>query len=461
MSSRFIPRLFARLLLALSIGACLQACCGASSLRISDDLPLVESILDRETLAGDRVSLYSLPACCWPENEEEGELLPTRASGPLFTGLDAVSLDRFALLRNRSFALLTNATGRDRTLTTGLELMIQNGVRPALVFEPEHGLYGALDRESADGFTIEPRFGLRVLSLYSARRKPDPAHLEGIDLIVVDIDNLPVRCYTYISTLTYLLEISDRLGIEVLILDRPNPYGFWKAQGSYLNEEYRSFVAEAPTPFLYSLTPGEYARFVADLRYHQLKLSIVRVAGYERDDRDAPLRRSWINPSPNIPSLEAALIYPGLVFFEGVDFSLGRGTTRPFVYSGAPWLNSAEATRRLRALNLPGVQITETAFEPTASVFRGRLVHGVQITPTSRSFDPLRTGYEYMRIVRELHPDEFRLRKSGARYFIDSLWGGPQYREAIEADLPYAEFRKGWAREAEQFEELVEPYRLY
>ena len=308
----------------------------------------------------------------------------------------------------------------------------------------------------------EPEFGLRILSLYSQRRKPALEHVEDIDLIVVDIANLPVRCYTYVSTLTYILEIAEATGIEELILDRPNPYGFWRAQGSFVDADYISFVSEAPTPFLYSLTPGEYARYMVDLRFPNVRLNIITVAGYERDEVDAPLRKSWINPSPNIPSLEAALVYPGLVFFEGVDFSLGRGTTRPFVYSGAPWLDAANVAARLRELELPGVEIAEVSFRPNASFYRGRQCRGIQLTPVSLDFDPLRTGYEYMRLVRELHPDRFKLKKRrDGRYFMDVLWGGPDYRRSLEANLPYERFAATWAREAELFEELVADYRLY
>lgn len=447
---------------ALALGQ--GGCCWSGSLTVNAYLPEVESILDRDLEQNDRVALYGLPSCCWPEEDdtERDELLPGRAEGQLLTGLDALALDDFALLRNRNFALLTNSTSRDRNLKSGLELMVQANVRPALIFEPEHGLYGHLDAEVESEFSRETRYGLRVLSLYSARRKrPEPRHLAGIDLIVVDIENLPVRCYTYVTTLTYLLESANDLGIEVLILDRPNPYGFWQAQGGFLQEEYRSFIGEAPTPFLYSMTPGEYARYMVDARFPDLRLSVLKVANYERAQVDAPLRRSWINPSPNIPGLESALVYPGMVFFEGVEFSVGRGTTRPFTYSGAPWLDSATVVAELRALNLPGVEITEVTFQPSASVYRGQTCRGVQLTPVSTRFDPLRTGYEYMRIVRRLHPNRFRLRRAGGLYWIDRLWGGPAFRESVLADLPYDQFASIWQDDARIFEELVAPYRMY
>ncbi len=313
--TEFIARIFrsrskrASVLLAICGAlAHASACCTTSEIRWHDGAEPQRTILGIDDRAEGRVSFYDLPSSCWPDDSaaaaasaEPGDLLPNRSEDPIFTGLDAGSLDNFALLRDRRFALLTNATGLDRNLDRGLELMLDAGVRPELVFEPEHGLYGYLDEPGPDGIQRDRKHGLRVLSLYSKRRKPSPRHLEGIDLIVIDIANLPVRCYTYISTLTYLMEAAEENGIELLILDRPNPYGFWEAQGSFLQEGYVTFVGAAPVPFLYSLTPGEYANYMADLRFHKLKLSIVKVAGYDRAEIDAPLRKSWINPSPNIP----------------------------------------------------------------------------------------------------------------------------------------------------------------
>lgn len=443
---------------ALALGA-VSACCQSETLGLDSDFPQIDSRLALK--ASGRERLYSLPRCCWPDHAADESSLPDRSGEALLSGLDALSADRFALLANRSFALLTNATGRDRELTSGLELMVAAGVPPALLLEPEHGLYGHLDRP-LDGFSVESRYGIRILSLYSERKRPRPQDLEGVDLIVVDLDNLPIRCYTYISSLSYIMEVAEQLNIELMILDRPNPYGFWRAQGAFLREEYRSFISEAPVPFLYSLSPGEYARYLAAMRLPRLRLSVVEVAGYSRDDADAPLRRGWINPSPNIPSMEAALVYPAIVFFEGIEYSLGRGTTRPFVYSGAPWLDSARVVAELRALKLPGVQIAETTFEPQGAVFSGETCRGVQIIPTSERFDPLRTGYEYMRIVRRLHPEEFKLRRGeGGRYWLDLLWGGDGFRRALEKDQDYEAFRASWQGEADAFERLVQRFRLY
>ncbi len=451
------------LLLYLLILQCGLPASGGGRLqaRAVDKTYEVETILDWEEHDRGRVVLYSLPKTSWPRRILTGTVLPHLSGKPLYTGLDALAQDNFNLLRGRSFALLTNSTGLNHDLKSGLELMGEAGIKPALVFEPEHGLFGHADEEGPDGIRVDPVRGFRILSLFAQRKVPELRHLAGVDLIIVDIQSLPVRCYTYISTLTYLMDVAERAGIELMILDRPNPYGFWKAQGSMLDQRYASFTGAAPVPFLFSLTPGEYANYMAATRFRRLNLSIVQVAGYERKHVDGVLRQSWINPSPNIPSVEAALVYPGLVFFEGTNFSLGRGTTRPFVYSGAPWLDSKTVVEELRKLRLPGVQIGEVVFTPTASNYRGLTCKGVQILPISTDFDPLRTGYEYMRIVRINHPNQFQIIDRAGVYFMDRLWGGIEYRRAITNYHTWDFFKAVWNDQATKFEEDVEEYRLY
>lgn len=437
-------------------------CCWSGSIHFPY-LPETRSKLDYELRHDGQIRLYSLSDCCWSEGDiSGGDLLPYRSDATFLSGLDVMAIDNFALLRGRSFALMTNATGKDRRLLSSLDLMIQADLRPSLLLEPEHGLYGDLDEPGPSGIRREPRYGLPILSLYGDRYRPSKSHLQNIDTIVVDIMNLSVRCYTYISTLTYLMEAAEESGIELMILDRPSPYSIWPVQGSMLTEGYESFVSLAPVPFLYSMTPGEYALYMADVRFHKLYLEVVQATGFERQDIETFLHRSWINPSPNIPSLEAALVYPGLVLFEGIDFSLGRGTTRPFVYSGAPWLKHHAVAKEMRKLQLPGTEISEVIFRPSTSVYKNLLNRGLQITPLSTQFDPLRTGYEYMSIVRRLHPEEFHFtkRKDG-RYFIDKLWGGPSYRRAILGRLSYQQFQSTWREEARNFEELTEDYNLY
>lgn len=422
----------------------------------------LETIFQVEMRDNGRIAIFTLPSEYWPEkNVDEEALLFYRSDRPLINGLDSLSIDKFKLIKNRKFALLTNATGVDSELNRGIDLMRQDGIWPSLVFEPEHGMFGFEDYGGKEGVRTDPVTGFRVLSLYSSIKKPRPEDLYGIDLIVVDLQNLPVRCYTYVTTLTDLMEAAEENNIELMVLDRPDPYGFWEPAGAMLDMDYISYVGKAPVPFLYSMTPGEYGLYMAHARFHRLNYSVVRVANYYKEQHDAFNRTAWVNPSPNIPTYESALVYAGLVFFEGTNVSLGRGTTRPFVYSGAPFVRPEPVIAALRRLNLPGVQFTPVTFQPTASLHRGSVVHGIQIIPYSTKFDPIRTGYEYMRILHQLYPDEFQIVGHKGSYFMDRLWGSNGYRRAIESDLSYDEFRKTWIRDVEDFERLTSPFHLY
>jgi beta-N-acetylhexosaminidase len=188
---------------------------------------------------------------------------------------------------------------------------------------------------------------------------------------------------------------------------------------------------------------------------------VVKVDGYNKKKYLYGSGVNWINPSPNIPAYDSALVYPGVVMFEGTNISLGRGTTRPFVYSGAPWMDSASVVAELRALNMRDVRFSEVVFRPNDSIYKGIVCKGVQITAIGRSFDTLRVGYEYMRIFRRLHPYFFRFKGRTGNYFTDRLWGSPDYREAIEADMNFKDFEALWKADEEEFRRRLEGIRLY
>ncbi len=434
---------------------------GCSSSAVYHPILNFDTELEMGLFKSGRIAIFSMDGMVRSDNLNVAGFLGHRSEEVVYSGLDAMSADDFALLRGRRFALLTNATGVDRHLDQGFKLMLEAGVQPALVFEPEHGMYGFEDEPGADGMRVDHRTGIKIFSLYSSKRKPDAEMLQGIDLIVVDLQNLPVRCYTFVSTLTDLMEIAEKNSVEVMVFDRPNPYGFWKARGSMLDMKYESFVGKAPVPFLYSMTLGEYANYMASTRFRNLKLSVITVTGYDREEHRVMMANSWINPSPNIPSFESAVIYPGMVFFEGTNVSLGRGTTRPFIYSGAPWMDSSAMHKGMKSLNLPGVDITEVVFRPASSLYTGKVVRGIQMVPYSVEFDPLRTGYEYMRLIKKIHSNHFHIKVRRNSYFMDRLWGGDGYRLAIENDLPFEEFEASWIRDSTEFQRFVTPYLLY
>lgn len=397
-----------------------------------------------------------------PRIHHAGSTLPFRSGRPVYSGLDQLVQSEFSLLKNRSFAVLANNSSRDGEMRSFLTLLLENDLHPALVFEPEHGLFSDKDEHLKNGIRVDKKTGLKILSLYSAtEKKPSASNLEGIDLIVVDIQTLPVRCYTYISTLIYILEAAEENGIEVMILDRPNPYGIWDARGPFPQKNLISFVAQADTPFLYSMTPGEFALFESMERLKKLKLTVVPVSNYRRRILEDIQYAAWVNPSPSIPSIEAALVYTGLVFFEGTNLSLGRGTTRPFVYSGAPWIDSDMVLKKLEALKLPGVQMGTVAFVPDREPYREKTCYGIQFLPYGADFDPIRTSYEYMRILKKMYGGKFLYKNGKTGYFLDRLWGENSFRLFVNNDVPWDIFHSSWKRSGEEFESLIKPYRLY
>ncbi len=399
-----------------------------------------------------------------PKNKVSEVLPSPNLELKILSGLDVLAQDGFHILKNRRFALFTNSTSRDLALNTTLDLLMKAKIKPKLLFEAEHGLYASVDTQNKNPYSKEKRYKLPLYSLYNTKSKQiSPRILSGLDILVVDIQSLPLRCYTYNSTLYYLMQAAEKAKITLLVLDRPNPYNFLNVQGGTLKKKYSSFVSLVPVPFLFHLTTGELAYYLRSAFFKKLKLEIVLMANYKNENIPTSMKQIWVNPSPNLPSMESALVYPGMVLFEGVeDFSLGRGTTRPFVYSGAPWLNSRATLHKLKSKNLKGVEMGEIFFEPTSSIHSNKNNAGIMIIPTSINFDSIELAYHYLSIVKALHPKEFKYRKStDKRYFIDLLWGGTGLRHALDKKYSYEAFKKTWQKEAKDFENKMQAFKLY
>ena len=413
-----------------------------------------------------KVSIYSVPLQLVKKIKS---LYSNKQSSSFYSGLDVMNVDSFKLLKDKSFALLANGTSKDSNYDDVLDLLVAQNMLPTFLLEPEHGLYGDIDEKRKESFYYERRTGIKVISLY-ARNATEPLtaeELKQIDYIVFDVQSLSVRAYTYVSTLTYLLELAEKNNIEVILLDRPNIYDGLKVQGERSKERYESFVGLAKVPFLYSMTLGEYAYYMQEQFHPNLDLKIIKFSSNIKkrlNTKTSIINRQshWINPSPNIPTFEIARIYVGLVFFEGMNYSLGRGTTRPFAYSGAPWFDNHKVLLELRKLNLQGVKFTKVHFRPITSHYKNQLNYGIQIILSDDDANMLEVGYEYMRLVYHLHKEKVKFikNKSGI-YFMDKLWGTPNYRESIIQNIPFSEFQKTWQVDALRYRKLLKNYKLY
>ncbi|HUF92992.1 MAG TPA: DUF1343 domain-containing protein, partial [Candidatus Limnocylindria bacterium] len=312
----------------------------------------------------------------------------------VLTGLDVLVSRRPALLRGRRFALVAHQASVDARLRHAAALLGDlRGARLAALWAPEHGLWGAAQDHAFVSAARDPSTGMRVASLYGARREPTPAMLRGLDAVVVDLQDIGARYYTFVWTMALVMRACARAGVDVIVLDRPNPLGGAVVEGNVPDPAFASFVGLHPLPARHGLTIGEVARYLA--REHALacRLTVVTMRGWRRamlwEDTEVP----WVAPSPNMPTPDTARVYPGGCLIEGTNLSEGRGTTRPFEWVGAPYLDAHAYAERLEAARLPGVRFRPVRFLPTFHKWAGRPCGGVQLHVTDRArFKPFLTG---------------------------------------------------------------------
>jgi uncharacterized protein YbbC (DUF1343 family) len=316
------------------------------------------------------------------------------------------------------------------------------------------------------GFS-DPRTGVPVYSLYGEVRRPTAEMLADVDVLVFDIQDVGTRVYTFIYTMALAMAAARDHGKRFIVLDRPNPINGTVFEGSLLEPGHESFVGMYPIPMRHGLTIGELAQMFNTEFGIGCELSIVPMKGYDRglwfDETSAP----WVIPSPNMPTLETATVYPGTVLVEGTLISEGRGTTRPFELIGVPYADSNELAERLQSYRLPGVHFRPHSFLPTFQKHAGRLCHGVQIHVLSREeFRPVITGVAVIKAIRDLYPQDFQWKLPPYEYVhdrlpIDVIAGGTRIREQIEGGKTVAEIAESWAKDEAAFAERRKPYLLY
>jgi uncharacterized protein YbbC (DUF1343 family) len=386
-------------------------------------------------------------------------------------GLERVLDEEAGVLLGRRVGLICNPTSVDQDLRHAADLLqARDGVQLAALFGPEHGVRGDAQDMIAVETGRDVRTGLPVHSLYGDRAEslePTPACLRGLDAVVFDIQDVGSRYYTYVWTLALTMRACAAAGVEVVVLDRPNPLGGVAVEGGLVAEGYRSFVGLYPVPNRHGLTVGEIATLVNEEHGLGCRLRVVRMAGWRREMFFDETGLPWVLPSPNMPTLDTALVYPGMCLIEGTELSEGRGTTRPFELCGAPFIDGVRLAAALDEARLPGVLLRPTGFRPTFHKFAGTPCGGVQLHVTDRrSFRPYLTGVAVLRAVLELWPDEFAWRTRpyefvGDRPAIDLLCGGPAVRKLLEAGAPLDAIAATWRDDEERFRTARAPYLLY
>ena len=314
----------------------------------------------------------------------------------LMTGLDVLANSGFTQLKGKRIAVVCNQASVDHRFRHVLEVLEHghaNGdFQLAAVFGPQHGLFGTTQDNmiewKAEGANV---IRFPVFSLYSEHREPTDDMLKNVDLILVDLPDVGARYYTFIWTMSLTMKAAERLGIPMLILDRPNPIGS-TVEGTVLEPEYSSFGGLHPLPLRHGLTIGEIAQYVHHSFYPKAKVEVVRMSGWDRNSYADHSRYAWVMPSPNMPTVETAVVYPGGCLIEGTNLSEGRGTTRPFETSGAPWLDAHDLAESLNKAGLEGVMFRPIQFEPTFNKYQGKICNGVFVHATDRNvFEPVLT----------------------------------------------------------------------
>jgi len=341
----------------------------------------------------------------------------TAAEGPplaagVLCGIDVLARENFRRLAGRRVGLITNHTGRDRAgVPTARLLADAAGVELVALFSPEHGVAGRLDQSEVPD-AVDEATGRPVRSLYGATRRPTAAMLADVDTLVFDIQDIGTRFYTYISTLLESMKSATEQGVRLVVLDRPNPLGGLAVAGPLVDSGQESFVGCHPIPLRHGMTVGELATlFRAELGL-DLELEVVPCEGWQRGDAFDATGLEWVDPSPNMRSLTAAFLYPGIGLVEMTNLSVGRGTDTPFERFGAPWLDARRLDELLAARRIPGVAFTPVRFTPAASRFAGEACQGLAVSITDRErLDPVRVGLEIAVALRQLHPEEWEAEK--------------------------------------------------
>jgi uncharacterized protein YbbC (DUF1343 family) len=387
------------------------------------------------------------------------------------SGLDVLVEDGFALLRGMSVGLVCNATSVDRRLRHAADLFHEaDGVRLAALFGPEHGVRGDAQYMAAVRGGRDPRTGVPVRSLYgrdAASLRPAPRDLKGLDALVFDIQDVGTRFYTYQATMLYCMEAAARAGIGFFVLDRPNPIGGTAVEGPALTPGYENFCGVHDVAVRHGMTVGELAGLYLEERGLELALGVIPCRGWRREPfrRDAGL--PWIFPSPNMPTPETALVYPGMCLLEGTNLSEGRGTTRPFELFGAPWLDGERLAETLAAERLPGVRFRPVGFVPTWDKHAGARCHGVElVVDDPEAFRPFRTGVACVIAARAQAPGKFRWRTERYEFVddipaFDLLCGSARERESIEAGAGWRALERTWKAEERAFTVRRAPHLLY
>ena len=380
------------------------------------------------------------------------------SSSKVVLGIERVTEPEFSkLFKGKRLGLFTNQTGVDSMLRSSVDIL-RGQYNLSAIFVPEHGLYGAVT--AGEKFNDSQYQNIPVLSLYGASRRPSKEMLDKIDTMVVDIQDVGVRHYTYFSSLAYIMEACAKYNKEVVVLDRPNPLGD-KIQGPVLKPEYATFIGLYSIPLRHGFTIGEFARYINKEESINCQLEVVPMRNYRASMDWAATGLPWVQTSPRIPTAECAYLYCITGSLGNGNLSVGIGTGKPFHFVGAPFMDAAQVKQALDAQRLPGIGFRAAVFTPEAGAYAGKLVHGVEIYVLDKEQANLaEAGYQILATLRQLYPDMLTFKERGyglKGYKIDTNLGESSARE----NLPAKEVFSRWDQETAAFGKKAKLYKLY
>ncbi len=389
--------------------------------------------------------------------------------GQVASGLTIFLQEPPAWAASARLGLLSHPASVDSDLTSARELVSRRFPgRLKVLFSPQHGLLGEKqDNMIASADFADPVLHLPVVSLYGPRMTPPADALALVDVILVDLLDVGTRVYTFAASLAKVLEAAAPLGKKVVVLDRPNPIGGTQVEGNMLRPQWASFVGPYPLPMRHGFSLGELARYYNATQKIGCDLEVIPARGWRRRDCYDAAGLPWVLPSPNLPTLDGAIVYPGQVLLEGTNLSEGRGTTRPFELFGAPFLDPGRTLAQLKSVELPGVILRMACFEPTFHKWAGELCRGFQLHVTDRrTFKPYFTTLALLVAIRHLYPEQFAWRQPPYEYEtvrlpFDLLTGDDAIRRGLENGLSAAELEASWHKDLVEFMEVRRESLLY
>ncbi|MBN2542813.1 DUF1343 domain-containing protein [bacterium] len=386
-------------------------------------------------------------------------------------GIDIFEKNLFKELKDQRIGLVAHPASATGTMRHTAEVLYENqdeGYHFNAILGPQHGFFGQTQDNMIEweGF-IHPDMNIPVFSLYGEHRKPTKEMLQDIDTLVFDLQDVGTRYYTFIWTMALCMEACAENSVKMIILDRPNPINGADLEGPVLEERFSSFVGLYPIPIRHGMTIGELGMLFNKEYDIKCELSVIRMEGWKREMYYDKTGLLWVLPSPNMPTLETAIVYPGICLLEATNISEGRGTTKPFEIIGAPFIHPADLARNLGNYELPGVKFRPLRFQPMFSKWQGEVCGGIQIHVINRqTFMPVLTGLCIIGAIKRMYPSSFAWRQPPYEYELekspfDVLTGNKWVKEMIDKGESPVEFQKLWENKLNKFKLIRKKYLLY